>query len=56
MKKEQKRMKKIVHGLDSKSKLDEAPGAYKNIDAVMANQSDLVDILVKLTPLGVIKS
>jgi len=56
LKREQKRMKNIVHGLDSKSKLDEAPGAYKNIDTVMANQRDLVDILVKLTPVGVIKN
>ena len=25
--------------------LDEIPGAYKNIDEVMANQSDLVDVV-----------
>jgi len=25
--------------------LDEIPGAYKNIDEVMAHQSDLVDVL-----------
>ena len=25
--------------------LDEIPGAYKDIDAVMANQSDLVEIV-----------
>jgi len=25
--------------------VDEIPGAYKNIDTVMANQSDLVDIV-----------
>ncbi|NCU28625.1 MAG: hypothetical protein EOM85_03070, partial [Candidatus Moranbacteria bacterium] len=31
------------------------PGAYKDIDVVMENQKDLVDILVELTPLGVIK-
>lgn len=35
--------------------LDEASGAYKSIDKVMENQKDLVDILVELTPLGVIK-
>ncbi|MBM3336009.1 RtcB family protein, partial [Candidatus Sumerlaeota bacterium] len=34
---------------------DEAPQAYKNIDEVMAAQSDLVDIVVTLTPLAVIK-
>jgi tRNA-splicing ligase RtcB len=34
---------------------DEAPQAYKNIQEVMANQRDLVDILVKLEPLATIK-
>ncbi len=28
-----------------KGVLDEIPGAYKNIDEVMANQSDLVEVL-----------
>ena len=39
----------------TKDDLDEAPGAYKNIDEVMLAQSDLVDIMVKLTPIAVIK-
>lgn len=30
--------------------LDEAPGAYKDIDVVMNNQRDLVEIMVKLEP------
>lgn len=30
--------------------IDEAPMAYKNIDHVMANQSELVDVLGKFTP------
>ena len=47
--------KGIVHALASRSDLDEAPGAYKDIERVMENQSDLVDILVILEPLGVIK-
>jgi len=34
---------------------DEAPQAYKDIDVVMAAQSDLVDIRVTLSPLAVIK-
>jgi len=34
---------------------DEAPQAYKDIDVVMAAQSDLVDIRVTLMPLAVIK-
>jgi len=52
---EQGKMKNIVHGLRSINELDEAPGAYKDIDQVMLNQQDLVEIQVKLTPLAVIK-
>jgi len=52
---EQAKMAGIVHGLRTAADLEEAPGAYKDIDAVMANQSDLVKILVKLRPLAVIK-
>ena len=35
--------------------LEEAAGAYKDIDEVMALQRDLVEIAVTLTPLGSIK-
>jgi len=45
----------IVHNIRNVKDLDEAPSAYKDIDEVMDNQKDLVDISVKLTPLGVIK-
>lgn len=45
----------IIHDMRSKDNLDEAPGAYKNIDKVMKNQEDLVDIVVELTPLAVVK-
>jgi len=45
----------ILHSLRSRRDLDEAPDAYKDIDAVMANQADLVDIAVELTPLAVVK-
>ena len=45
----------VLHGLRSKQDLDEAASAYKDIDAVMANQSDLVDIAVQLRPLAVMK-
>jgi len=44
----------IVHGL-RKSGLDEAPGAYKDISEVMANENDLVKPLVELAPLAVLK-
>lgn len=47
--------KGVVHGIRSISDLDEAPGAYKDIEVVMENQKDLVKILVKLSPLGVVK-
>lgn len=45
----------IIHGIRSVNDLDEASGAYKDIDTVIENESDLVKPLVKLTPLGVIK-
>ena len=35
--------------------LDEAPGAYKDIDEVMENQKDLVKIITKLNPLATVK-
>ena len=47
--------KGIIHSIESNKDLDEAPGAYKDIDLVMKNQEDLVEILVELTPLAVIK-
>jgi len=47
--------KGILHSIRTKEDLDEAPGAYKNIDTVMENQKDLVEILVELQPLAVIK-
>jgi len=45
----------IVHSIQTEKDLDEAPGAYKNIDVVMENQKDLVKILVELKPLAVVK-
>ncbi|NMD27140.1 MAG: RtcB family protein [Chloroflexi bacterium] len=52
---EQVKMAGIGHGLRSASELDEAPGAYKDIDVVMENQNDLVKIRVSLSPLANIK-
>jgi tRNA-splicing ligase RtcB len=46
----------VIHGIRSEKDLDEAAGAYKDIDVVMANQSDLVEIVTKLRPLAVIKA
>jgi tRNA-splicing ligase RtcB len=45
----------IIHGIRHQNDLDEASGAYKDIDVVMRNQEDLVEILVELQPLAVIK-
>lgn len=47
--------KGILHAISHQSDLDEAPGAYKDINLVMEQQIDLVDIVVELTPLAVIK-
>jgi len=47
--------KGIIHNIRSKNDLDEAAGAYKNINRVMENQKDLVKILYELRPLAVLK-
>ncbi len=47
--------KGVLHAIRGKHDLDEAPGAYKDIDWVMENQKDLVDIEIELTPLAVVK-
>jgi tRNA-splicing ligase RtcB len=52
---EQAKMAGIVNGLRTVKDLDEAPGAYKDIDVVMENQKDLVKKVVELTPLASIK-
>ncbi len=45
----------IIHAVRTKNNLDEAAGAYKDIDIVMKNQEDLVAIVTQLLPLAVIK-
>lgn len=45
----------IIHALRCPRDLEEAAGAYKNIDEVMANQADLVTIKTALTPVAVVK-
>lgn len=45
----------IVHAIRSKSDLEEAAGAYKDIDQVLAFEADLVTIKTKLLPMAVIK-
>lgn len=45
----------VLHAVRGKGDLDEAPGAYKDIDEVMANQTDLVEVMTTLRPLAVVK-
>ena len=45
----------IIHGIRTQSDMQEATGAYKDIDTVMSNQKDLVSIKTKLLPIAVIK-
>lgn len=45
----------ILHAIRGIKDLDEAPGAYKDITKVMASQTDLVEMMVELTPLAVVK-
>ncbi|HCC53466.1 MAG TPA: RtcB family protein [Desulfobulbaceae bacterium] len=45
----------VIHAIRGRNDLEEAPGAYKDIDQVMENQCDLVEIVVKLRPLAVVK-
>lgn len=45
----------IVHGLNATRDLDEAPGAYKDIEEVMQLQDDLVKVENRLQPIAVIK-
>ena len=47
--------KGIIHSVRNEQDLDEAPGSYKNIETVMAEQNDLVEIIHKLEPLAVVK-
>ncbi|BCO10425.1 hypothetical protein GF1_28010 [Desulfolithobacter dissulfuricans] len=54
---EQKRLEDqgIIHAIRHRGDLDEAAGAYKDIDEVVENQLDLVEVVVALKPLAVIK-
>jgi len=45
----------IIHALRSAGDLEEAAGAYKDIEQVIDDQLDLVEVLVELRPLAVIK-
>jgi tRNA-splicing ligase RtcB len=45
----------VLHSLRSRSDLEEAPGAYKDIGKVIDNQRDLIEVVVELQPLAVLK-
>ena len=47
--------KGIIHGIRNEKDLDEAAGAYKDIDSVMDSQKDLIEIVTKLEPMAVVK-
>ncbi len=44
----------ILHAVRGRANLDEASGAYKDIDEVMRDQEDLVEILITLDPIGIV--
>ena len=47
--------KGIIHTIRCQDDMQEASGAYKDIDTVIANESDLVKLKTKLLPIAVIK-
>ena len=47
--------KAIVHAIRSLDDMQEATGAYKDIEEVIANQTDLIKLKTKLLPIVVIK-
>ena len=47
--------KGIVHAIRSQDDMQEAPGAYKDIEEVIANEADLVKVKTRLLPVAVIK-
>jgi len=47
--------KGILHSIRHRGDLDEAAGAYKDVDKVVEEQIDLVEVVVSLRPLAVVK-
>ena len=47
--------KGIVHAIRSQNDMQEASGAYKDIETVIANELDLVEVKTRLLPVAVIK-
>ena len=47
--------KGVIHAIRSQNDMQEASGAYKDIDSVITNQLDLIKVKTKLLPVAVIK-
>lgn len=47
--------KGIIHAIRRQADMQEASGAYKDIDKVIANEADLVKVKTRLLPIAVIK-
>ena len=47
--------KGIIHAIRGQSDMQEATGAYKDIEQVIANEADLVKVKTRLLPVAVIK-
>ena len=52
---EQLEAKGIIHAIRSQNDMQEASGAYKDIEEVIANETDLVKVKTRLLPVAVIK-
>ncbi len=51
-------LERMTHGVEcrkDKGVIDEIPGAYKNIEEVMRNQSDLVEVVAELKQVVCVK-
>lgn len=45
----------IIHAIRCQNDMQEASGAYKDIETVIANEADLVKVKTRLLPIAVIK-
>ena len=45
----------ILHAIRGRRDLEEAAGAYKDIEEVLRFQQDLVEVVTRLRPLAVVK-
>lgn len=47
--------KGIIHAIRCQDDMQEASGAYKDIDTVIDNEADLVKVKTKILPIAVVK-